>query len=144
MKMQNIQFKNKTHSDRYKILIMKMDKDDVYHKSVAYLIALNDDCYKHVTDIFDISSHRIVPEGLTSAWQTSSSLRVTCLAFNLWSGYCYEETDFDNDSVSRRYSVSEIFYDINAKYFFEAVKLRYPEMFRRETLEERTSQIMID
>lgn len=136
MKIQNIHFKNKKHSDRYKILIMKMDKDDVYHKSFAYLIALNDDCYKHVTDIFDISGHRIVPEGLTSAWQTSSSLRVTCLAFNLWSGYC-----FDNDAVSPRYSVSEIFYDINAKYFFEAVKLRYPEMFSKVNLEERTLQV---
>lgn len=43
--------------------------------------------------------------------------------------------------ISLAYS---IFYDSDARYYFEAVKLRYPEMFRRETLEERTVQIRND
>ena len=48
MKVQNIQFKNKTHSKRYQELMEKMLHDNVYYRAVAYLIALNDDCYRNI------------------------------------------------------------------------------------------------
>ena len=63
MNIQNIHFKNKTHSDRYKELMIKMKRDNVYYRAVAYLLTLNDDCYKHIEHIYDISHHIIVPEG---------------------------------------------------------------------------------
>lgn len=144
MKIQSIQFKNKIHSDRYKELMLKMLHDNVYYRSVAYLIALNDDCYRNKSSIFNIEKGRIILEGVNEGWQTSSSLRATRLMFNLWNGYCYDESDVEGPLVSSDYTVSEIFYDSDARYYFEAVKLRYPEMFRRENLEERTVQIRND
>ena len=144
MKVQNIQFKNKTHSKRYQELMEKMLHDNVYYRAVAYLIALNDDCYRNMSSIFNIEEGIIIPEGVNEAWQTSSSLRVTRLMFNLWNGYCNDESDVECPLVSSDYTVSEIFYDSDARYFFEAIKIRYPEHFRYVTLEERTSQIMID
>lgn len=144
MKIHNIHFKNKTHSDRYKELMSKMKHDNVYYRAVAYLIALNDDCYKHLSSIFNIEKGIISFECINEGWQTSSSFRVTRLIYNLWNGYCYEESDDEDPPVSKDYTVSEIFYDSDARYYFEAVKLRYPEMFRRENLEERTVQIRND
>lgn len=144
MKVQNIQFKNKTHIERYHELMEKMLHYNVYYRAVAYLIALNDDCYRNKSSIFNIEKGIIIPEGVNEGWQTSSSLRVTRLIYNLWNGYCYDESDDEDLPVSSDYTVSEIFYDSDARYYFEAVKLRYPEMFRRETLEERTVQIRND
>lgn len=143
MKVQNIQFKNKTHSKRYQELMEKMLHDNVYYRAVAYLIALNDDCYRNMSSIFNIEKGIIILEGVNEGWQTSSSLRATRLMFNLWNGYCYDESNVEGPLVSSDYTVSEIFYDINAKYFFEAVKLRYPEMFRRENIEERILQVKL-
>lgn len=139
----NIRFKNQKHVKRYQDLISRMRCDDAYHKSVAYLIALNDDCYNHISDIFNLDRDRIVLDGITSAWQTSGSLSITRLVFNLWSGCCSDYID-DNDEISSDYSACWIFYNSDALYMFEAVKLRYPEMFCRVNLEERTLQIMID
>lgn len=144
MKVQNIQFKNKTHSERYQELMEKMLHDNVYYRAVAYLIALNDDCYRNKSSIFNIEKGRIIPEGVNEGWQTSSSLRVTRLIYNLWNGYCYDESDDEDPLVSSDYTVSEIFYDSDAIYYFEAVKLRYPVTICRKTLEECTLQIRND
>ncbi|MBE6852866.1 MAG: hypothetical protein E7505_05255 [Ruminococcus sp.] len=124
--MKNILFFDKQHVDRYYELIHKMKKYDVYHQSMAYLISLCDSCYNHANDIFDFKESVIVPEGLQEAWQTSTSLKVTRLAFNLWNHFCF---DGDDMSFSCLYSADEIFSCDLAKYFFEAIRIRYPEYF---------------
>lgn len=136
MIIQNIRFKNKTHSERYCELMSKMVCDNVYYRPIAYLIALNDDCYNHMSSIFNMERGAIDCDGVNEDWQTSSSLRVTRLMYNLWNGYCYEESDDEVPAVSSNYTINEIFYDSDATYFFEAIKLRYPEMFREANLEE--------
>ena len=113
-----------------------MVRDNVYYRPIAYLIALNDDCYNHMSSIFNIERGVIDCGGINEDWQTSSSLRVTRLMYNLWNGYCYEESDDEVPAVSSDYTVSEIFYGSDATYFFEAIKLRYPEMFIEANLEE--------
>jgi hypothetical protein len=53
--------------------------------------------------------------------------------FNLWNGYCsdgetYTDADgYESDLPSRMYAVDEIFCCGYAPYFYEAIKLRYPE-----------------
>lgn len=144
MKIQNIHFKNNAHSERYQELMKNMLHDNVYYRSVAYLIALNDDCYRNMSSIFNIEKGRIILEGVNEGWQTSSSLRVTRLIYNLWNGYCYSECESEDPTPSSDYTVSEIFYDSDSRYFFEAIKIRYPEHFRYINLEERTVQIRND
>ena len=64
-------------------------------------------------------------------WQTSGSIRIVRLAFCL---YC-EGTPSVNDmedvnsklAECREYTVGQIFCCEYAKYFLEAIKLRYPE-----------------
>lgn len=54
------------------------------------------------------------------------------MALNLWNyRNVYEsEKDEENDKVSKNYCVSELFCDRYAKYFMQAIKIRYPENFR--------------
>lgn len=68
-------------------------------------------------------------DSLQTAWQTSTSKKTTRLAFNLWnSSNNYDsEEDLENRIVSKRYNVSEIFCCSYAPYFWEAIKIRYPE-----------------
>lgn len=68
-------------------------------------------------------------DSLQTAWQTSTSKKTTRLAFSLWnSSNNYDsEEDLENGIVSKRYNVSEIFCCSYAPYFWEAIKIRYPE-----------------
>ncbi|MDD4509461.1 MAG: DUF6075 family protein, partial [Oscillospiraceae bacterium] len=65
-------------------------------------------------------------EGLHCGWQTGTSKIICRLAFNLWNGYCYEECE-DDQPVSAYYVTDNIFCCSYAEYFFEAIRLRYPE-----------------
>ena len=56
-------------------------------------------------------------------WQTSGTVRVCRLAFNLWNGY----TDPEH---SNAYSPEDLFCCEFAPYFMEGVKIRYPEYCR--------------
>ena len=81
-------FADDTHWQSFTEIINKMQKSDVYHMSVAYLLALDTVTRQHVSDIFDFSEDCIRPDALEKPWQTGISLKTTRLAFNLWNGYC--------------------------------------------------------
>ena len=51
------------------------------------------------------------------------------MAFNLWNGsLIYDsEDDLENRKISLEYAVSEIFCCSYAPFFWEAIKIRYPE-----------------
>lgn len=62
---------------------------------------------------------------MCKGWQTGTSRKVTRLAFNLWNGWCREnETD---EQASCLYAPDEIFCCGYQEYFFEALRLRFPE-----------------
>lgn len=65
----------------------------------------------------------IRPEGLHEGWQTGGTVRLTRLAFNLWNGYA-EQGD---ERMSTPYEIFDCGY---APYFYEAIKMRYPEYCR--------------
>ena len=104
-------------------------RNDCYHTALAYLFALDKDCYEHLNDLFDFNSNGIKLEGLYHGWQTGTSRKTTRLAFNLWNG-CVSEILSDNDKepvISPYFAVDEIFCCSFAPYYYEAIKLRYPE-----------------
>ncbi len=119
-----MKFRDEYHETLFWVIMQKMNCDDVYHQSVAYLIALDDVCRDHVEELYDFEERCIVPESLEKGWQTGTSLQTTRLAFNLWNGYCI---DLESDLPSSDYSVSEIFCCPYAPYYWEAVKIRYPK-----------------
>jgi len=126
-----IKFKNEEHENRYYEILARMGSTDSYHSAVAYLLALDTDCYKHIESLYDFVEHGIRPWGaLNQAWQTGTSVKTTRLIFNLWNTRCY---DLDDDSreikeSARKYTVDEIFSSNLAFWYFEAVKLRYPHI----------------
>ena len=115
-----VQFKNEEHEDNYYAVLAKMKSTDSYHRAVAYLLTLDSVCKKHIDDVFDFKQDAINPDGLHNGWQTGTSVQTTRLAFNLWNG-------FIEKGEEKRFTPDEIFTSSYAKYYFEAIKLRYPE-----------------
>lgn len=108
-------FKDNKHANRYDAIIEQMRSDDDYHRSIAYLFALDrnlDEDYK-LNDCFDFKEDVIKPEGLEKAWNTSFDRRLLKLAFALW-----------NDANAA--DINEIFsYSYDVPYLCEAIKIRF-------------------
>ena len=62
-------------------------------------------------------------EFILSLWQTSGTVKVCHLAFNLWNGYAEEGRE-------RFFTPEELFCCEFAPYFMEGIKVRYPEYCR--------------
>ena len=126
-----ILFRNAEHAELYEEILDKMGNNDVYHISLAYLLTLDIVTREHITDCFDFDRDVIEIEALNQPWQTGTSQKTTRLAFNLWNG-CNDdgETYTDKDGYivplpSSKYAVDKIFCSEYAKYYFEAIKLRF-------------------
>ena len=120
-------FINEEHKEFY-YLNRAISINDVYSNPVIYLLGLTDDTRNHFNQIYDINNNEIHLEQLKQGWQTGTSSKITRLAFNLFNGMVFDsEDDFDNDKFSSKYAVDKIFCCGFAPFFFEAIKLRYPE-----------------
>ncbi len=126
-----INFKNRAHQEFYEKWIPECRYQDVYHKSLVYCLGLDEDTRNHVTRIYDFAKGYVNTECLTDAWITSGSARVIRMAFNL---YCNNAPSVDESknkdeqlSECRMYTVEDIFCTGYARYFWEAIKIRYPE-----------------
>lgn len=126
-------FADDTHWESFTSIINQMKQSDVYHLSVAYLLALDTVTRQHINDIFDFEEDCIRPDALEKPWQTGTSKKTTRLAFNLWNG-CYTDgqtyTDsegYTRDLPSRHFAVDDIFCCDYAPYYWQALKIRFPE-----------------
>ena len=64
---------------------------------------------------------------------------ITRMAFSLWNSCNYDsEKDIENEKVSDKYNVSEIFCCSYAPYFYEGIKIRYPEYTREKNFERES------
>jgi len=131
-----IYFTDQEHLAFYESTLSTVNPD-VYRKALVYTLGICPDTRNNFNSLYDIHDRSIIPQSITAAWQTSSSLRVTRLAFNLFTdGVPTVYLDFDDSEKDKcisecsLYSVSDIFCDSYAFYFFEAIKIRYPEYFR--------------
>ena len=128
-------FKNKEHEIQYRLVIRRMNllHDDPEREALAYLLTLNEDCRKHINDLYDFEEKKILVEGLDKAWQTHTSLKTARMAFNLYNGYCYDgqtykgSDGYERDLPSEYYSPVHLFACNDARYFLEAIKIRYPD-----------------
>lgn len=105
-----------------------LGKTDVYYKSIVYVLGISETTRDNFNKIFDLKKGEINIDSINSAYQTSTSEKVTRMAFSLWNRCNYDsESDIENEKVSTKYNVSEIFSCDYAPYFYEGVKIRYPE-----------------
>jgi hypothetical protein len=131
MAERQIIFRNAEHEAFYQEYLAKCRYQDEYHKALVYCLGLERDTRKHVDRIYDFKTGLVKTECLKEGWQTSGTLKVVRMAFNL---YCngtpsvcdYRKKD-DQLRECRYYTVEELFCCGLAKWFFEAVKVRYPE-----------------
>lgn len=130
-----MKFIDKEHKSFYTEMYKKMQelgKVDVYYKAIVYTLGISEPTRQHFSEIFDIKNSNINLDSINSAWQTSTSKKATRLAISLWNDSCMydSEDDMKNNKVSNSYNVSEIFCCSYAPFFYEAVKIRYPEYTR--------------
>nr|WP_304969903.1 DUF6075 family protein [Romboutsia ilealis] len=109
---------------------------DCYHKALIYILGISEDTRNHFSQIYDIKSGYIKPECLHQGWQTSGSVRVVRLAFNLYTDGTPSVDDYESRdeqiSECREYSVGNIFCCGYAVYFWQGIRLRYPEYCQKQ------------
>ena len=91
--------------------------------SFFYCVGISEDTRNHVDRMFDFKERLIKPGALHEGWQTGGSARLTRLAFNLWNGY----VEKGEESLSTPYEMFDCGY---APYFYEAIRIKYPEYCR--------------
>jgi len=120
--MSEIRFRNTVHRDFF-LENMKCKVNDCYHRAFFYVMGIAGETRRNINSMFDFKTDCIKPEGMHAGWQTSGTVKVCHLAFNLWNGYAEEGRE--------KYSTpEELFCCEFAPYFMEGIKVRYPEYCR--------------
>ena len=108
-----ITFKSKEHEKFYMEYLEKCRYQDVYHQALVYCLGIDRDTRENVNKIYNFKTGCVKTESLQEGWQTSGSLRIVRMAFNL---YCngtpsvgdYEAEDGNIKSferVAKKYSI---------------------------------------
>ena len=79
-----ITFKSKQHENFYQEYLSKDRYQDVYYKALVYCLGISEDTRNHVDNIYDFKTGNIKTECLKEGWQTSGSLNIIRMAFNLY------------------------------------------------------------
>lgn len=77
-------FVNDEHEKFYYEKLKQARYQDCYHKSLIYILGISEDTRNHFSQIYDIKTGYIKTECLHEGWQTSGSVRIVRLAFNLY------------------------------------------------------------
>ena len=78
---------------------------------------------KNIHLMFNFKEDCIEPEGMHGGWQTSGTVKVCHLAFNLWNNYTEKGRE-------KSFTPEDLFCCEFAPYFMEGIKVRYPEYCR--------------
>lgn len=126
-----IKFMNKEHKDFFCRNLLKCRELDIYHMALIYCLGIDRTVREHFENVYDLKAGLIRTEALQEGWQTSGSVRVIRLAFNLYTNGTASVDDYEDEEdrldECRSYAVEEIFCCGYAPYFWQAVRLRYPE-----------------
>ena len=124
-------FAGREHEAFYYEKLAQARYQDCYHQALIYILGISRDTREHFDQIYNIKTGGIRPKCLNEGWQTSGSVKVVRLAFNLYTDVTpsvdnYKRKD-DQISECRAYSVSDLFCSSYAIYFWQGIQLRYPE-----------------
>lgn len=128
--MSEIRFVSREHEEFYYHMLEMSKQKDSYHRAFFYCIGISDTTRGHVKRVFNFGTDCIEPDGLYEGWQTGGTVRLTRLAFNLWNGY----TEPGKEELSAPYELFDCDY---APYFYEALKIKYPE-YCRDIVSDKT------
>ena len=124
-------FISDAHEKFYRENMKKVRNRDEYHEALIYCLGICNDTRKNIDRIYDFETGCVKPECLREGWQTSGSMKVVRMAFNLYcddapSVYQYENTE-ERMSEYRQYTPEKIFCCAYAPYFWQAIQLLYPD-----------------
>lgn len=91
---ENIIFISDAHEKFYYEKLQEVRYQDVYHKALCYCLGINGDTRKNADRIYNFKTGSVKTKCLHEGWQTSGSLKVVRMAFNL---YCNSTPTFDGD-----------------------------------------------
>lgn len=123
-----MKFYDHEHEITYKEYL-QMDKTiegDVERKSLFYILAINDDVKNHINSLYNFKEHQIEFEGINQGWQTSGSLAITRLAFNLYNNFTLTPIE-EEEGKETRVTPLNIFGAISidyTEYLFEGIRIR--------------------
>lgn len=127
-------FCNEKHMEFFKekfANLTEREQGDRCLVSLLYVLSLNDDIRKNFSEVFDIEDKIIKVSGLEAPWQTSTNLKITRLAFNLFNNFMFDsENELEKFKISTIYTPDNIFCCSNARYLFEDIKIKYPEYMK--------------
>ena len=128
---QNVTFRNEKHKRFFLEYLPKCRYADVYHAALVYCLGIDEDTRKNVNSIYDFKTGCVKTKCLHEGWITSGSAKIIRMAYNLYNNgtpsvYDYEDAE-EQLNECRQYTVEELFCCGYAKYFWQAVKIRYPE-----------------
>ena len=125
-------FANEAHKDFFLECVNKAKAaNDPYRKALFYTLGLTEDTRRHIDKLYDFGERGIIIDGLFDGFQTGTTTKVTRMAFNLYNGFTGETCSSRIDSPEY-YSPYHLYDTGLMAYFFEAVKLRYPEYYRAQ------------
>lgn len=87
--MSNIRFRSAAHRDFFLEMMNKSKVNDCYHRAFFYVMGIAAETRANINQMFDFKTDCIEPEGMHGGWQTSGTVKVCHLAFNLWKSYIY-------------------------------------------------------
>lgn len=126
-----ITFKNEKHKKFFITYLQKCRYQDVYHMALVYCLGISEDTRVNVNRIYNFKTGCVKTECFGEGWQTSGSAKIVRMAFNL---YCNGTPSVfgikdagEQLKECQRYTVEDLFCCGYARYFWEAVKIRYPE-----------------
>jgi len=96
--------------------------NDWYRQALFYTLGILPDTRRHINDIYDFQERIIKIGALKKDWQTSGSMRVTRMAFNLYNGFMGHDGERKIDDPSK-YCPYQLFDVSNEDYFLEAIRL---------------------
>ena len=131
----SIKFKDQEHKEFYNRMLTGISKNDTYRKSFFYTMGISEETRNNIKNLYDFKENCIKFEGLHDGWQTGGSMRISRLALNLFNGYAEK----GNETLSTPYELFDCGF---APYFFEAIKLRYPE-FCQDISKSRSNGISL-
>ncbi|WP_369871159.1 DUF6075 family protein [Blautia producta] len=126
-------FKDQEHEKFFYYNLQRCRYQDEYHQALMYCLGISGDTRKNINRIYDFRSGDLKPKCLQEGWITSGSAKVIRLGFNLYNGGTPSIYDFEGDDQlreCRRYTADDLFCCGYARYFWEAIKIRYPDYCR--------------
>lgn len=77
-------FISDAHEKFCKEKLKEVRYQDVYHKALVYCLGICNDTRRNINSIYDFKTGCVKTECLQEGWQTSGSVKVVRVAFNLY------------------------------------------------------------